>query len=116
VGNKFESYFDLVFGFKHTKNLDRANVKIAHQKHNGCFPTQFTILYESCYLKSDRVCYFLDSRRTSGGVYSVNDEGYGSLWVESNQPLFIHPAFGVTVEPAGGSSGATGIKVLGGEF
>jgi anti-sigma-K factor RskA len=54
-----------------------------------------------------------DGERTSGGVFSVNQEGYGSLWVESPQPLSSYSAFGITIEPAGGSPGPTGNKVLG---
>jgi anti-sigma-K factor RskA len=51
--------------------------------------------------------------RTSGGVFSVRD-GYGSVWVKSPQPLISYPAFGVTIEPEGGSPAPTGDKVLGG--
>jgi anti-sigma-K factor RskA len=55
-----------------------------------------------------------DGQRTSGGVFSVSQEGYGSLWVTSPEPLSRYSAFGITVEPAGGSPGPTGDKVLGG--
>lgn len=55
-----------------------------------------------------------DGQRTSGGVFSVNSEGYGALWISSSEPLSSYPAFGITVEPAGGSPGPTGEKVLGG--
>jgi anti-sigma-K factor RskA len=55
-----------------------------------------------------------DGRRTSGGVFSVDAEGYGSLWVASPQPLSSYSSFGITIEPAGGSPGPTGQKVLGG--
>lgn len=54
-----------------------------------------------------------DGQRTDGGVFSVSDEGYGSLWIESPQPLSSYPTFGITIEPAGGSPGPTGDKVLG---
>jgi anti-sigma-K factor RskA len=57
-----------------------------------------------------------NGQRTSGGVFSVNDEGYGSLLITSEQPLSSYPAFGITIEPAGGSPGPTGEKVLGGEL
>lgn len=57
-----------------------------------------------------------DGQRTSGGVFSVDEEGYGSLWVSSPEPLLDFQAFGVTVEPAGGSPGPTGEKVMGGEL
>ncbi len=55
-----------------------------------------------------------DGRRTSGGVFSVNAAGYGSLLLASPRSLFELDGFGVTVEPAGGSLGPTGKKVLGG--
>jgi anti-sigma-K factor RskA len=55
-----------------------------------------------------------DGQRTSGGVFSVNPEGYGALWISSPEPLSSYPAFGITIEPTGGSPGPTGEKVLGG--
>jgi len=57
-----------------------------------------------------------DGKRTSGGVFSVDPQGYGSLVVLSPLPLTNYTAFGVTIEPAGGSPGPTGDKVLGGEL
>jgi anti-sigma-K factor RskA len=53
-----------------------------------------------------------DGQRTSGGVFSVNQSGYGVLEVTAPQPLTSYPSFGITVEPAGGSTGPTGEKVL----
>lgn len=57
-----------------------------------------------------------DGARTSGGVFSVDSLGYGSLWITSQIPLTRYDSFGVTIEPAGGSPGPTGEKVLGGEI
>lgn len=57
-----------------------------------------------------------DGLRTSGGVFSVDAEGYGALWISSPEPLSSYPAFGVTIEPAGGSPGPTGDRVLGGSL
>lgn len=54
-----------------------------------------------------------DGQRISGGVFSVSEEGYGSLWVSSPRPLSSYSAFGITIEPAGGSPGPTGDRVLG---
>jgi anti-sigma-K factor RskA len=54
-----------------------------------------------------------DGQRTSGGVFSVNPEGYGALWISSPDPLSSYPDFGITIEPAGGSPDPTGEKVLG---
>ena len=55
-----------------------------------------------------------DGQRTSGGVFSVDDEGYAVLWVSAPASLSSFDAVGVTVEPAGGSPSPTGEKVLGG--
>jgi anti-sigma-K factor RskA len=57
-----------------------------------------------------------DGQRTDGGVFSVSYTGYGALEVSSPDPLSSYPAFGVTIEPAGGSPGPTGDKVLGGSL
>ena len=57
-----------------------------------------------------------DGNRSSGGVFSVSKDGYGSVWVSSPQPLIDYAAFGVTIEPKGGSPGPTGDNVLAGNF
>jgi anti-sigma-K factor RskA len=57
-----------------------------------------------------------DGQRISGGVFSVNSEGYGALWISSPEPLSSYPAFGITIEPEGGSPSPTGEKVLGGSL
>jgi anti-sigma-K factor RskA len=54
-----------------------------------------------------------DGQRASGGLFSVNPEGYGALWITSHEPLSSYTAFGITMEPAGGSPEPTGDKVLG---
>jgi anti-sigma-K factor RskA len=57
-----------------------------------------------------------DGQRTSGGVFSVDAWGYGAMVIKAPLPLDTYSDFGVTVEPAGGSPGPTGDKVLGGSF
>ena len=57
-----------------------------------------------------------DGIRSSGGVFSVSQAGYGALAITSDQPLKVFSAFGITIEPAGGSPGPTGDKVLGGSL
>lgn len=57
-----------------------------------------------------------DGQRTSGGVFSVDPEGYGSLWIDSPKPLVSYNGVGITIEPAGGSPGPTGERVLGGDL
>jgi anti-sigma-K factor RskA len=54
-----------------------------------------------------------DGRRTSGGVFSVSPQGYATLLVSASVSIDSYQAFGITVEPAGGSPGPTGPKVLG---
>lgn len=55
-----------------------------------------------------------DGHRDSGAVFSVDNEGYGSEWVMAPEPLSRYSAFGVSIEPAGGSPAPTGARVLGG--
>ncbi len=57
-----------------------------------------------------------DDQRDSGGVFSVSEEGYGALWIDSVAPLSSYTGFGITIEPSGGSPGPTGPKVLGGSL
>ena len=54
-----------------------------------------------------------DSERVSGGVFSVNPDGYASLEVLAPLPLARYDSIGITIEPFGGSPGPTGAKVLG---
>jgi anti-sigma-K factor RskA len=57
-----------------------------------------------------------DGERTSGGVFSVDEYGYGAKWIHADEPLISFPSFGVTIEPVGGSPAPTGDKVLGGDL
>jgi anti-sigma-K factor RskA len=54
-----------------------------------------------------------DGQRDSGAVFSVSKNGYRSLQIDAPQPLGDYSAFGITIEPAGGSPGPTGQRVLG---
>jgi anti-sigma-K factor RskA len=55
-----------------------------------------------------------DGTRYSGGLFNVDKEGYGLLQVASPIALKEIQQGGITIEPAGGSPGPTGLKVLGG--
>ncbi len=57
-----------------------------------------------------------EGQRTSGGVFSVTPQGYGCLLILSPLPLDNYQRLGITVEPAGGSPGPTGQRVLGGSL
>lgn len=61
-----------------------------------------------------QVWLIADGKRTSGGVFTVNSDGYGVHYIQADQPLENFDSFGITIEPAAGSPGPTGIKVLGG--
>jgi len=54
-----------------------------------------------------------DGQRTSGGVFSVQADGTQTITIGAPQPLPDYAAFGITIEPAGGSPGPTGERVLG---
>ncbi|MBI5305536.1 MAG: anti-sigma factor [Chloroflexi bacterium] len=51
--------------------------------------------------------------RTSGGTFTVGEDGYGWLSIHSPKPLGDYQGIGVTEEPAGGSPKPTGPKVMG---
>lgn len=55
-----------------------------------------------------------DGNRISGGLFSVSKSGYAAMEIWTKEPLDSFDAFGITVEPAGGSPGPTGEKVMGG--
>jgi anti-sigma-K factor RskA len=57
-----------------------------------------------------------NGRRDSGGVFSVTADGRAELLVVAGRPLADFDAFGITIEPFGGSPGPTGKKVLGGKM
>jgi anti-sigma-K factor RskA len=54
-----------------------------------------------------------DGERDNGGVFSVEADGFGYIGIWSARSLYEYDGFGVTIEPAGGSPGPTGPKVLG---
>lgn len=63
-----------------------------------------------------QVWLILAGKRTSGGVFSVNENGYGSLQISADQPLEKFDSVGITIEPQGGSPAPTGSKILGGSL
>jgi anti-sigma-K factor RskA len=63
-----------------------------------------------------QVWLILAGKRTSGGVFSVNENGYGSLQIAADQPLEKFDSVGITIEPQGGSPSPTGSKILGGSL
>ena len=54
-----------------------------------------------------------DGQRDSGAVFSVDADGFVQVAIDAERPLTEYAAFGITIEPAGGSPGPTGDRVLG---
>ncbi len=54
-----------------------------------------------------------DGQRDSGAVFSVNADGSAQVTIQAARPFTSYQAFGITIEPAGGSPGPTGDRVLG---
>jgi anti-sigma-K factor RskA len=57
-----------------------------------------------------------DGSRDSGALFSVDSAGRAQVDVSGSKALPDYTAFGVTVEPAGGSPGPTGQQVLGSDL
>ncbi len=57
-----------------------------------------------------------DGERTSGAVFSTDEENYGGTRVRVAGSLLEYSAVDVTIEPTGGSSQPTGVAVLGGSL
>jgi len=57
-----------------------------------------------------------DGERRSAGVFSPDREGYGSMLIAVPADFKDFQAFGVSVEPWGGSPAPTGARVLSGRF
>jgi len=57
-----------------------------------------------------------DGQRRSGGVFSPDAEGYGSLLLTVPADFRDFKSFGVSVEPRGGSPAPTGPRVLAGKL
>jgi anti-sigma-K factor RskA len=57
-----------------------------------------------------------NGQRTNGGTFSVPQNGYTSMWIDTEQPLSSFTSFGITIEPVGGSPEPTGESVLSGSL
>lgn len=54
--------------------------------------------------------------RTSGGVFHSYADGYGVLWIHSDEPLISFEEIEVTVEPSGGSPAPSSDKIITGKI
>jgi anti-sigma-K factor RskA len=55
-----------------------------------------------------------DGQRTSGAVFSTDENSYGGTRIRAPLSLLEYSAVGITIEPQGGSLQPTGAQVLGG--
>ncbi len=82
--------------------------------------TMALIAYELPVLPSNQVyqVWLVDANgdRTSGGMFTVDQEGRGWLLVRAPKPLSSYQGIGVTAEPAGGSLKPTGAKMMSAQF
>jgi len=54
-----------------------------------------------------------DRQRDNGGVFRVDEQGFGLLRLTAPQPFTAYQRVGITEEPAGGSPGPTSPRVIG---
>jgi anti-sigma-K factor RskA len=88
---------------------------LIYVSHDGQFGTLIVEDLPSLGADSQYQLWLIrEGKRTDGGVFSVGSDGYAAMVVRSPDPLGSYQAFGITVEPHGGSVGPTGNKVLGG--
>ena len=55
-----------------------------------------------------------DRQRDNGGVFRVDAQGFGLVYIIAPQPFTTYQRVGITEEPAGGSPGPTSPRVIGG--
>jgi anti-sigma-K factor RskA len=55
-----------------------------------------------------------DRQRDNGGVFRVDEQGFGLMYITAPQPFTTYQRVGITEEPAGGSPGPTSPRVIGG--
>lgn len=64
--------------------------------------------------KAYQLWLIANETRESGGIFTVNESGYGQLMVQDIGHITDFHSMGVSIEPAQGSPGPTGAKVMGG--
>jgi len=54
-----------------------------------------------------------DRQRDNGGVFRVDEQGFGMIYIAAPRPFVAYQRVGITEEPAGGSPGPTSPRVIG---
>jgi hypothetical protein len=82
-------------------------------------PEAVLIVQDLPPLKPDRVYQLWlvrENMRDNGGIFRVDEHGYGRLLIRASHPLGAYHRAGITEEPAGGSPGPTSPRVIGGSL
>ncbi len=66
--------------------------------------------------KAYQIWLIHNGKRDSGGLFRVDERGEAVVLIRAPRPLAEYEAIGITVEPATGSPGPTGPRVIGGKF
>jgi|DewCreStandDraft_1066081.scaffolds.fasta_scaffold03620_5 anti-sigma-K factor RskA len=79
--------------------------------------TALLVVYRLATLPPDKayqVWLIRDGQRDSGGLFRVRPDGHATVLIRAPRPLQSYQQIGITTEPATGSSGPTGPRVIGG--
>lgn len=80
-------------------------------------PTALLVIYRLAALPPDKayqVWLIRDGQRDSGGLFTVRPDGHATLLIRAPRPVQSYQQIGITAEPATGSPGPTGPRVIGG--
>lgn len=118
--------------WQHTRSVDYAAIQLANLQGTDVMPQANGVLLVTKHAAKGvlivselqaldssmqyQLWLIKDGQRSSGGVFSVSSSGEARLMVVSQAPIEAYDAFGITIEPFGGSPGPTGPKVLGGRM
>ncbi len=79
--------------------------------------TALLVVYRLATLPPDKayqVWLIRDGQRDSGGLFTVRPDGHATVLIRAPRPLQSYQQIGITTEPATGSPGPTGPRVIGG--
>lgn len=79
--------------------------------------TALLVIYRLAALPPDKayqVWLIHDGQRDSGGLFRVRSDGHATTLIRAPRPLQHYEQIGITAEPATGSPGPTGPRVIGG--
>ena len=97
-------------GPRHVVGIDPSHSVFAARANTAALPNA-TILQGDipvAMVEGDRDNLLIQGQeRTSGGLFQVNSQGQGTIFIQAPVPMGQIDALGITVEPVGGSDGPT---------